>query len=93
MIRIICQELEAWYFGDLDAVEKAFPGFKAARHRNKSRYRDPDSIVRPSDELKKIVKGFNKSKAARTVPQHMDINQNTSTSFNHVINGIRQLVT
>ncbi len=25
MIRIICQELEAWYFGDLDAVEKAFP--------------------------------------------------------------------
>ena len=93
MICIICQELEAWYFGDLDAVEKAFPRFKAARYRNKLCYRDPDSIVRPSNELRKIVKGFNKGKAARTVPKHMDINQNTSTSFKHFINGIRHLVT
>lgn len=27
LIRIVCRELEAWYFGDLDAVEKAFPSF------------------------------------------------------------------
>ena len=65
MIRIVCQELEAWYFGDLDAVEKAYPGFKAARYKNKSRYRNPDSIVRPSDELKKIVKGFNKKQGGK----------------------------
>ena len=28
IVRIVCRELEAWYFGDLAAVEEAFPGHR-----------------------------------------------------------------
>ena len=92
LIRIVCKELEAWYCGDLDAVEKAFPRFKADQYKWKAKFRDPDAIVRPSKHLEKIVKGFSKGKAARTVPQYMDIGNNTSGSFNHTITGIQNLV-
>ena len=56
LIRIVCQELEAWYCGDLDAVEKAFPRFKAGQYKRKAKFRDPDAIVKPSKHLEKIVK-------------------------------------
>lgn len=29
LIRIPCRELEAWYLGDMEAVEQAYPRFKA----------------------------------------------------------------
>ncbi len=92
LIRIVCRELEAWYFGDLNAVQQAFPGFTAAKYKNRSKFRYPDDIDKPSNELEKIVKEFSKSRAAREVPEHMDINNNTSVSFNHMINGIRNFV-
>ena len=92
LIRIVCRELEAWYFGDLDAVEKTFPSFRANKYKNKSRFKNPDAINKPSDELKRIVRGFSKSIAAREIPRHMDIDKNTSTSFNHLISGLQKLV-
>ena len=91
LIRIVCKELEAWYFGDLDAVQKAFPKFNADKHRNKPIYEDPDAITKPSEVLKKIVTGFSKGSAAREVPQYMDIGNNTSVSFNNTITGIKNL--
>ncbi len=92
LIRIVCQELEAWYFGDLDAVEKAFPSFEANKYKNKRKFKNPDTINKPSDELKWIIRGFSKSIAAREIPKHMSIEQNTSTSFNHLISGLLNLV-
>ncbi len=92
LIRIISWELEAWYFGDLDAVEKTFPRFRADRHKRKPRYRYPDRIVKPGEILQHIVKGFHKSTAAREVPKYMDIDNNTSTSFNNTISGIKNLL-
>ena len=89
LIRIACRELEAWYFGDLDAVAMAFPQFNAAKYKNKREYRRPDAIVKPSEELKKICKGFNKGSAARIAPQHMDIDNNKSVSFKHMIEGVK----
>ena len=92
LIRIICQELVAWYFGDLDAVEKAFPSFRANKYKNKRKFRNPDAINKPSNELKWIVRGFSKNIAAREIPRHMDIDSNASTSFNHLISGLQNLV-
>ena len=92
LIRIACKELEAWYCGDLDAVQKAFPAFDANKYKGKARFKDPDDITEPSKALKKIVKGFDKRCAARTVPEHMSIRNNTSTSFNHFITGVKKLV-
>lgn len=92
LIRIICRELEAWYFGDLNAVQKAFRGFNAGNYRNRSQYRDPDAIVKPSEILKRNVKGFSKNFAAMEIPKHMDINNNKSASFRNTIAGIKNLV-
>lgn len=92
LIRIACRELEAWYFGDLDAVEKAFPKFKAAQHRKKAKYRNPDNIARPSKELQSIIKGFHKGNVAREVARHMNIENNASKSFNHLVTGLQKLV-
>jgi len=91
LIRIVCRELEAWYFGDLDALQQAFPGFRASQYRGKPKLRDPDKIDNPGEYLKRIVKGFDKGKAARTVPRYMDIDSNTSGSFQQTITGIRRL--
>ena len=92
LIRIVCQELEAWYFGDLNAVEKVFAEFKADQYESRARYRQPDSIVNPSKELEKIVKGFRKGYAARTVPHYMDIENNKSPSFRCFVIGVKNLV-
>lgn len=92
LIRIACRELEAWYFGDLGAVEKAFPKFEAAQYQNKKKYRNPDDIDRPSKELQRIAKGFHKGIAAKKVPQYMDIENNSSKSFQHLVNGVQKLL-
>ena len=92
LIRIACRELEAWYFGDLNAVEKAFPNFRADKHRNKSKYRNPDDIDHPSKELQRIAKGFHKNVAAKEVPQYMDVKNNSSKSFHHLITGVQKFV-
>ena len=92
LIRIVCRELEAWYFGDLNAVENAFPRFNADQHENKPKYRYPDSIVKPSKELEKIVKGFSKGYAARTIPEYMNIDDNKSPSFRCFVVGVKNLV-
>lgn len=92
LIRIVCQELEAWYCGDLDAVQKAFPSFKAAMYKNKGKFRNPDGISEPSTRLKEIIRNFSKGKAARMIPEHMDIHNNRSTSFNCMVTGIQHFV-
>ena len=92
LIRIACRELEAWYFGDLDAVKRAFPNLEMVKYRNKAKYRNSDNIICPSAELQRIIKGFHKSIAAKKVPQYMDINNNSSRSFTHMVTGVQKLV-
>ena len=92
LIRIVCRELEAWYFGDLDAVQQAFPNFSATKYKNRAKFRNPDGIVKPGDELKRIIGDFDKGRASREVPKYMDIDNNESVSFNRTINGIKNLV-
>ena len=91
LICIVCRELEAWYFGDLDAVQKVFPQFSANRYKNKAKFRNPDAITKPGKELEKIIPSFSKPHAAKEIPKHMDIRNNTSASFHHTISGIRKL--
>ena len=90
LIRIVCRELEAWYFGDLAAVEKAFSSLGTRKYQNKAKYRHPDDIVKPSKELEKIFKGFSKNRAAKEIPQYMDIDKNQSPSFQCFVSGVHK---
>ncbi|MDD5276978.1 MAG: DUF4276 family protein [Methylovulum sp.] len=91
LVRIACHELEAWFLGDLAAVEKAFGMKKLSAQQQKSKFKDPDKLSNASEELEKLVKGYRKVSGAKKIAAHMNINQNYSHSFNCFINGVKKL--
>jgi hypothetical protein len=86
--RLAIEELEAWFFGDWDAVRTAYPGVDQ-NIPNKSKYRDPDAISGGTWEaLERILRragyfqtGLRKIEAARAIAQHMNPAANRSQSF------------
>lgn len=86
--RIAIEELEAWYFGDWEAVRCAYP--KVSRIvPNQAKYRDPDAIKGGTWEaferlLKKkgyFKNGRSKVEIARTIAAHINPDCNRSHSF------------
>lgn len=90
LVRIACHELEAWYFGDMDALEKTYD-VDLSPIRNKKMYRDPDAIVSPKSELRKIIPEHKQIEGARKMAPKMDISGNRSHSFNVFVSGVRRL--
>jgi hypothetical protein len=86
--RIAIEELEAWFFGDWQAVQQAYPRVPSTVP-NKATYRDPDAIAGGTWEaLERILKragymssGLRKLELARKVGQHMEPERNSSRSF------------
>jgi hypothetical protein len=86
--RIVIEELEAWYFGDWDAVRKSYPRVDLNIPK-KSSYRNPDAIAGGTwQALERIFKqvgyftqGLPKVEVARSVAAHMSPERNTSRSF------------
>jgi len=91
MVRIVCRELEAWYLGDMNAIEKAYPAFKAKHYINKAIFRNPDE-PQAASELKRIVPGFKKTEAAGLIAPHIDIHNNHSRSFKNFILGLNRFI-
>jgi hypothetical protein len=92
LVRIACRELESFYFGDLAAVADALnlPGL--LRHNNTGKYRIPDEIERPSDELWRITSGnYQKLAGSRAIGRFLHPERNTSSSFLHLVSGIQRL--
>ena len=86
--RIAIEELEAWYFGDWEAVRRAYP--KVSRTIPKqAKYRNPDEIRGGTWEAFERVlqnggyfrSGLRKREAARTVAAYIDPHCNRSHSF------------
>jgi hypothetical protein len=91
LIRIACHELEAWYFGDLEAVSKAYSkNLKALA--NKKQYRIPDAIICPKRELKKYLPEHQQISGAKLIAQYIDINNNKSESFQTFVSGVKRLI-
>ena len=94
--RIIIEELESWFFGDIDAIVKAYPGVKSSLAQQE-KYRDSDAIQGGTWEaLERILKkaryhqgGLDKSKAARDIAQWMKPEANRSKSFQVFYKGLQ----
>lgn len=94
MVRIACRELESFYFGDLAAVEAGLGLRGLLQNKNKAKYRDPDAIGNPSEELQKLTGNvYQKVSGSRAISPHLNLEKNTSRSFNVLVAGIRRLVT
>ena len=92
LVRIACQELEAWYFGDTEALAVAFADESLRGLAHRQRYRDPDSIVGASAALAKVAPSFQKVSGARVMAAHMSLTENRSASFRIFMGGVQRVV-
>jgi len=93
LIRIACRELESFYLGDLQAVAIGLGLKGIAPQQNKSKFRAPDELGSPSEELVKLTKGiYQKMGGSRAIAPHLDLDNNNSRSFKILLNGIRKLI-
>ena len=83
LVRIACQEP--------DALAEAFGKEKLRGIGNKARYRDPDAVVGPSAEIRKLVPEFQKVSGARRMARHLTRDRNRSASFRALLRGIARL--
>jgi len=94
LIRIVCQELESWFLGDLQAIEKAFnkPGL-AKKYQSKKKMRNPDMLTNASQEIEKLLGGYGKVNGSRLIAAQLSLDPgaNTSPSFQAFLKGIRRL--
>ena len=89
IIRIVCEELESWFLGDLEAIEKAID--IAVPNKNLRKYRNPDLLSNASEEIRKICHGsYQKVGYARKIAQHLSIEKNKSKSFNLFVKTLKQ---
>ena len=92
LIRIACKELENWYLGDLHSVDLVYPDSNASVMVHKAKFRDPD-VLNGSEEMMKFSNRFSKSHASREMGKIINLDNNRSTSFNHLISGIFKIIT
>jgi hypothetical protein len=93
--RIVIEELEAWFFGDCDALRAAYPRLSPTLEE-KAPFRDPDAIAGGTAErLGRVLAeagyhtgGLAKLAAATDIAQHMDPARNRSRSFQHFRSGL-----
>ena len=93
LVRIVCTELESWYLGDLEAVGKAYGINNIKKLQNISKFRKPDCLVNPKEELKKLVKEYQQISGARLIADQMNLVENNSYSFKVFIEGVMRLAT
>ncbi|WP_300666969.1 DUF4276 family protein [Desulfoluna sp.] len=93
VVRIACRELESFYLGDFVAVEKGLRlSGLVKREAGKSKFRDPDRLGNPSEELIKVTrKHYQKVSGSRAIGPHLSLEDNRSTSFNALVRGITRL--
>jgi hypothetical protein len=92
LVRIACQELEAWYLGDLQALSLAYQQPKLAKLADKARYRDPDTIMQPSSEIGRLIPEFQKLTATRRVGEFLSEEKNRLTNFKVFLAGVRRII-
>lgn len=96
--RLAIEELEAWFLGDIEALNAAYPRI-SLNLGNKAKYRDPDAITGGTwealeRELKRVgyfTGGLSKISAAREISLHMVPERNRSHSFQVFRRGLLEI--
>ena len=90
LVRIVCQELEAWFLGDRQALHDA--SILKANINHASIRGDVDQIVKPSQKLDRFAaQGYEKRTGARIVSSYMEVGRNTSRSFQNAMRALERL--
>ena len=97
--RLAIEELEAWFFGDVEALCAAYSRINPNLGKQ-SRYRDPDAIAGGTWEaLERVLQraghystGISKIAVAQNVSKHMNPARNRSKSFQVFRDGLQELL-
>jgi len=97
--RIAVEELEAWFFGDIDALRQVYPRLPATLGKRKG-LRDPDAISGGTWEtLQQVLQrygyypaGYPKVQAAQEISRQMAPTRNRSHSFQVFYSGLMALL-
>lgn len=93
LVRLVCQELETWYLGDLEAVAAAFGKPKANTPALRKKYAQPDAWQKPSVEIQRLIPVFQKGAGARAMAQHLrEPSHNRSYSYGKFVAGLRRVL-
>jgi hypothetical protein len=98
VVRLAIEELEAWYFGDWEAVTTAYPRVSATVPK-KEGFRDPDAVAGGTWEaFERVMQsagyfsgGLRKIEAAIEISEHMNPARNSSRSFQVFRDAIKEL--
>lgn len=87
---IVCKELEAWYLGDLSAVERAYD---INLNKARTKFKIPDAIDSPKERLYELLrgKGHSQISGARRIAAYMNVSGNISESFNFFVSKVRKM--
>ena len=93
LVRVACRELETFYLGDLEAVEKGLGLTGLASQQGRRKFRNPDALGNPYQELRRLTQDrYQKGEGSRSIAPHLRLEGNTSNSFNVLLAGIRTLL-
>lgn len=87
-VRIVCEELEAWALGDLDALAAVF-GTPSNTIRRAAC--NPDTITHPSRILENHYGSYSKVTTSAEIALHMSPSTNSSRSFQAFMDAVRIL--
>jgi Domain of unknown function (DUF4276) len=93
-LRLVMNELEAWYLADLQALRSAgliSQGF-LEQNQDKKIFRSPENLNNAKQEFKKIVKTNGQITLARKIAPHLELENERCSSFKHFISAIKWAV-
>ena len=97
--RIAVEELEAWFFGDVEAITAAYARVPKTLAEKRG-FRNPDGISGTWEALERVLKkagyyavGMPKIEVARNIGRHLRPDRNRSASFRVLCAGLREIVT
>lgn len=87
---IACKELEAWYLGDLSAVEMAYD---INLNKARKKFKIPDTVDSPKERLYELLrgKGHSQISGARRIATYMNVSGNSSESFNFFVSKVQKM--
>lgn len=91
VVRIACRELEAFFVGDWQAIAQAFDKPTLAKHDRAAKFRNPDMLGSPSQELRRVLPAYQKREGARKIAPHLVFERNRSRSFQVLFETLRGL--
>jgi Domain of unknown function (DUF4276) len=91
-VRIACRELESWILSDTEALAEAFEKPALRKLAVKDLLRNPDALGSPSQELKKLVPGYQKVSGARAMGPRLEVTRSSSDSFRAFVSAVEAAV-